>query len=747
MSFSSANQPEASARPLDWSVLPRHRRADYRQQVEQALAYDFSSLSDDDLAAHVHALAAAQARTEGIAALAEVATRSLGLTPYPVQVLAAFALCDATVVEMATGEGKTLTSVLAAAWLAASGTHVHVMTANEYLAARDASWARPALEMLGLTTAFVSDEDAMVDRREAYKATVVYGTASRFVFDSLEDNLAMVPASTIQGSGHQFALIDEADALLIDEARTPFIVSGPAPWTAGDVSEAASWASNLGPEHVELESEFHRVSLTDIGFEHASEALGLPLDGGDTNGWSVARSALEAHYLYRRDVEYVVTDVGGGPQVVIVDEGTGRLQPSRRWRDGLHEAVEAKEGVDVRQPQVTQATTTLSSYLDLYDAVAGMTGTGLDAEEEFAHLYGLHVVPVPPHRPRIRIDHPDALYATEEEKFSFLLADVLDRNATGQPMLIGAPTVADAEQLSDLLSDFDVPHTLLTANNHHEEADIVADAGRLGAVTIATNMAGRGVDISLGGEGASAAERQAVLDAGGLCVLTTARHASRRVDEQLRGRSGRQGEPGESHFYLSAEDELVQRNCPPALLRRMVMLSELSSQSRIAKLLDKAVAQAQSNAEGHAMRARAELVERHRVLNAQATEFYAFRSYLLNTGWQAAVAMWGDRTAELTDAEPVNLPAAIRANNPDVPPEVLDELVRRLLLPRLDVGWSLHLEGLEALGDGIRLRAAGQQAPLQAWVSESHAMFVAMLTDVLATGSSVLSRVAVTPSS
>ncbi len=735
--------------PVDYSVLPRHYRKAYRHQVESVFDHCLRTAFTPDLVGRARQLAAEESprgRDEAFAAIAEVARRTLGLTAFPVQILGGLVIADGNIAEMRTGEGKTLTAAITATWMALKGQQVHVMTANSYLAGRDAAWATPLYEAFDLSVGVVDDDSSPVDRQVAYRADIVFGTAARFVFDWLEDRMVYNEAAIVQARGHDFVLIDEADALLIDEARTPFIISGKADWSLGAVEECAAWVANLDTDMVELVVDERTVTLTDAGMDKASADLGLSPDGSDINAWSVMRAALKARFLFRIDVDYAVTDLGAGPAAVIIDKATGRFQPTMRFQDGLHEAIEAKEGLEVQAPTVTQASVTLASYLRNYQGVAGMTGTAVTSEDEFAHLYGLHVIPVPTNRPVVRVDHPDFISQTEAAKFEALLDDVLTRHEAGQPILLGAPTDADAEHIGALLVDAGVPHAILSATNHTNEADLIAQAGRLGAVTIATNMAGRGVDISLGGEGATDDEREAVIALGGLCVLSTARHDSRRIDDQLRGRSGRQGEPGESRFYLSAEDELVSMNCPPQMVARLEQLSGFAAGSKqAAKMLAKVISQAQTTADGRAESARASVRQYDQVIESQRDELYRMRTDLLEADLDSLVALWTTQAQQFGAGTQALTADLVRANSPGAPEMLLAGVLRQLLLSRLDAAWSRYLESLAALRDGISLRAAGQQNAESAWTQEAHVMFVEMLEDVLATGCSLLENLQIAP--
>ena len=534
------------------------------------------------------------------------ARRALQMDPYDTQILAALAIGHGTLAEVRTGEGKTLLATLPAAAFALAGVKVHVMTANEYLAARDADWMRPVFAQLGLTVGAVDAHPSPWRRQEAYAADICYGTASQFGFDYLNDHLVLDANQRAQ-RGHDVAIVDEADALLLDDARTPLIISGP-PGDGSQLHDVTEFVAGLDPDCVDVDLEQRTALLNDAGFDVAEERFATSLTG-DPQLLAEIYAALKARFCYRRDKEYIVQNGA----VHIVDESTGRTQEDRRWQHGLHEAIEAKEGLEVKLPASTLGSITVPAYLAMYDHVGAMSGTAAADSDEFGDTYGLHVIEIPTHRPRVRVDADDLLFVDAAAKFDALLDAIATRAANGQPVLVGAPTVADAERISDLLAEAGVDHALLTARHPDREAGIIAQAGRPGQVTVATNMAGRGVDILLGGDPerhaadtgedlavirpAFAADREAVLAAGGLAVLATARHASRRVDDQLRGRSGRQGDPGFSQFYLSLDDELLEIFATP-IARSLVARAATDRSAPIShRAVSKLIATAQEKLE------------------------------------------------------------------------------------------------------------------------------------------------------
>ncbi|OLB75345.1 MAG: preprotein translocase subunit SecA, partial [Actinobacteria bacterium 13_2_20CM_2_71_6] len=532
---------------------------------------------------------------EAFATAREAAKRVLGQRHYDVQVMGGAALHFGNIAEMKTGEGKTLTCVLPVYLNALSGKGVHVITVNDYLAQRDAEWMGRIHTFLGLTVGVILPNQPSAQHKTAYECDITYGTNNEFGFDYLRDNMAWSAAELVQ-RGHHFAVVDEVDSILIDEARTPLIISGPAEQSARWYTEFARVVDRMqrgkeGEGDYEVDESKRTVAISERGVAKVEDRLGIEnlYESVNTPLVGYLNNAIKAKELYKRDKDYIVSDDG---EVLIVDEFTGRILHGRRYNEGMHQAIEAKEGVEIKQENQTLATITLQNYFRLYEKLSGMTGTAQTEAAEFNKVYNVGVVPIPTHRPMIRADRSDVIYKTEKAKFGAVVEDIAERHAQGQPILVGTVSVENSEILSQMLRRRGIPHSVLNAKFHAKEAEIIAQAGRKGGVTVATNMAGRGTDILLGGnpEYLAAAELrqrglepetdeydagwedaldkweklcdeegEEVVDAGGLYVLGTERHESRRIDNQLRGRSGRQGDPGESRFYLSLQDELMRR--------------------------------------------------------------------------------------------------------------------------------------------------------------------------------------------
>ncbi|MGH9382071.1 MAG: preprotein translocase subunit SecA, partial [Thermoanaerobaculia bacterium] len=575
---------------------------------------------------------------EAFAVVREAAARTLGMRHFDVQVAGGMVLHDGKIAEMKTGEGKTLVATLPTYLNALAANGVHVVTVNDYLARRDAEWMGSIYKFLGLTVGTIQHDMPDADRRRAYAGDVTYGTNNEFGFDYLRDNMKFDLASMVQ-RGHHYAIVDEVDSILIDEARTPLIISGPSEesvdkyyridriiprFVRGEEVEESDGSKHTTGDFV-VDEKARTVALTEDGVAKAEQLLGIEnlYDIENMELLHGVNNGLRAHHLYKRDIEYLLKD----DQVVIVDEFTGRMMPGRRWSDGLHQAIEAKEGVRIERENQTLATITFQNYFRMYDKLAGMTGTAETEAKEFAEIYDLDVVAVLTNEPMIRDDRADLVYRTEPEKWDAVVAEIRDCHERGQPALVGTVSIEKSEMLSAKLKRSGVPHVVLNAKYHEKEAAIVAQAGRTGAVTIATNMAGRGTDIVLGGNPqgmaqaeadaesepeahaaalerygeACAEDKQNVLAAGGLHILGTERHESRRVDNQLRGRSGRQGDPGESRFYLSAEDQLVRLFAGDRIYRildRLGPVSEEGEEEPIeAKMLSKQIESAQKKVE------------------------------------------------------------------------------------------------------------------------------------------------------
>src|SRR5438874_3764138 len=602
---------------------------------------------------------------EAFATAREAAKRVLGQRHFDVQVMGGATLHFGNIAGMKTGEGKTLTCVLPAYLNALSGKGVHVVTVNDYLAQRDAEWMGRIHRFLGLSVGVILPNQPGALHKEAYECDITYGTNNEFGFDYLRDNMAWSAADLVQ-RGHNFAVVDEVDSILIDEARTPLIISGPAEQSARWYSEFARVVDKMqrgkeGEGDYEVDESKRTVAISERGVTKVEDRLGIEnlYESVNTPLVGYLNNAIKAKELYKRDKDYIVSD----GEVLIVDEFTGRILHGRRYNEGMHQAIEAKEGVEIKQENQTLATITLQNYFRLYNKLAGMTGTAQTEAAEFNKVYEVGVVPIPTHRPMIRLDKSDVIYKTEKAKFSAVVEDIAERHAQGQPVLVGTVSVENSEILSQLLRRRGIPHSVLNAKFHAKEAEIIAQAGRKGGVTVATNIAGRGTDILLGGnpEYLAAAELrqrglepdtdeydaawedalakweklcdeegEEVIGAGGLYVLGTERHESRRIDNQLRGRSGRQGDPGESRFYLSLQDELMRRfraGAVEAVMERFNIPEDVPIES---KMVSRQIKSAQTQIEAQNAEIRKNVLKYDEVLNKQRQVIYAERKRVLN---------------------------------------------------------------------------------------------------------------------
>jgi preprotein translocase subunit SecA len=742
---------------------------------------------------------------EAFAVVREAANRVIGQRHYDVQLMGGAALHWGSVAEMKTGEGKTLVSTLPAYLNALAGRGVHLITVNDYLASRDAEWMGQVHRWLGLTIGLVvpGNNDA-THKREQYGSDITYGTNNEFGFDYLRDNMARSLEAMTQ-RGHVFAIVDEIDSILIDEARTPLIISGKVRGAADLYYRFADVVRRLQADRdYDVDEEKRIVAITDDGISRVEEILGVEnlYDGVQGDLVHQLNAALRAKELFHRDRDYLVAD----GEVKIVDEFTGRILDGRRWSDGLHQAVEAKEGVQIKEEQQTMATVTLQNYFRLYDKLAGMTGTALADAAELETTYGLSVVQIPTNMPVVRADEPDLIYKTEASKFAAVVDDLSERVAAGQPVLVGTASVEKSEKLSTLLTQRGIEHEVLNAKAHFREADIVAQAGKSGSVTVATNMAGRGVDIILGGNAEKLAERDTkaegydietdeganyyqkrldywipicdengvhVREAGGLYVLATERHESRRIDDQLRGRSGRQGDPGESRFYLSLEDDLMRIFATGAM--NWVMDKALPEDVPIeSKMVTKSVERAQSTVEQRNAEIRKNVLKYDEVFNQQRKVIYRRRQQILEQGdlrddTMEAVAdvadllvgthcveelddtwdleglvtelhsFWPSELTEddLSKARSVEeLMELIKADGigryerreAELTPPVMRQIERQVMLQLIDQRWREHLTEMDYLREGISLRAMGQRDPLTEWQREGFELFSAMMS-------------------
>jgi preprotein translocase subunit SecA len=745
---------------------------------------EFEKLSDAELAAKTvefrqrleNGESLEELLFEAYAAVREAAKRALGQRPFDVQVMGGIVLHEGDIAEMKTGEGKTLVATQPLYLNALGGRGVHLVTVNDYLAKRDAEWMGPVYGKLGMRSAFIENMMPFSERQEAYAADVTYGTNSEFGFDYLRDNMTVSLDQCVQRS-HAYAIVDEVDSILIDEARTPLIISGE-PETAAQVYvDFARIAKTLNgmpqpkakpgggtediPPGVDFtyDEKFKTVAPMESAIEKVERALGIDnlYDPRNVQLVNHLTQAMKAQALYQRDVDYVVQE----GEVKIVDEFTGRIMEGRRWSEGLHQAVEAKEGVRIQEEHVTLATITLQNYFRLYEKLAGMTGTAKTEEKEFVEIYGTHVVEIPTNRPVARADENDFIYKTKEGKFNAVIEDIKERHEKGQPILVGTIAVETSEYLSALLTRAGIKHNVLNAKEHAREAEIIKDAGQVGAVTIATNMAGRGVDIKLG---------EGIVDLGGLYVLGTERHEARRIDNQLRGRSGRQGDPGESRFYLSAQDDLVRLFAGDRIYRIIDRFKIPEDQPMEAKILSRQIESAQKKVEEQNFVARKNVLKYDDVMNKQRVVIYEQRRRVLEgDDFSEEVKAWIDEVVERSvsafvdpETDQVDLEALTAhmqqlynseitaeelredkvtdratlveefvedardeyaGKEEELGEELMRELERYVILQVVDTRWREHLENMDYLREGVGLRAMAQKDPLVEYTSEGHQMF------------------------
>ncbi len=773
---------------------------------------------------------------EAFAAVREAAWRVLGMKPYAVQVIGGIVLHQGRIAEMKTGEGKTLVAILPCYLNALTGRGVHVVTVNDYLATRDSQWMGKVYRYMGLTVGLIVPGMTGAERRAAYAADITYCTNNELGFDYLRDNMAIYKSETVQ-RGHAFAIVDEVDSILIDEARTPLIISGKGEDSSKLYGMADYFVSTLRKqvfaktedkeEHDSLDCDYYvdekarTVSLTATGIAKAEKFFNVDnlADLENTTLSHHINQAMRARGLMKKDIDYVVKD----GEIIIVDEFTGRLMYGRRYNEGLHQAIEAKENVNVASESKTLATITFQNFFRLYDKLSGMTGTALTEEEEFSAIYQLDVVEIPTNKPIARQDHHDIVYKTEAGKFRAIIAQVKRCHEKGQPVLVGTISIEKSELLSKLLKREGIAHNVLNAKYHEQEAHIVAQAGKFGAVTIATNMAGRGTDIMLGGnaefmamealrkqelpeellqeansyaetdnqeilavraqyegllaqfKAQIAEEAQKVRAAGGLFIVGTERHESRRIDNQLRGRSGRQGDPGESRFYLSLEDDLMRLFSSGRVMTMMDALGLDEDTPIDAKILSNAVETAQRNVEGRHFRSRKSVLEYDDVMNTQRKVIYAQRQKVLDgedlaqsmramlrsviegavtTGLsgsgepdeaslaeilgalegiyfpKGAYKSAGENAAELTDSLYALALQQYEAKEAELTADVMRELERVIMLRVVDEYWMDHIDAMDDLKQGIGLRSYGQHDPVVAYKEEGYEMFQAMVTAI-----------------
>ncbi len=786
----------------------------YQRIVEKinALEPTMQEMSDEELQAQTEKFKARYAEGESLddllpeafATVREASVRTIGQRHFDVQLIGGIALHKGTIAEMKTGEGKTLVSTLAGYLNALSGEGVHIVTVNDYLAKRDSEWMGTIYKFLGISVGLLQNGMRLSLKKPAYEADITYGTNSEFGFDYLRDNMVTRPEMRVQ-RGHHYAIVDEVDSILIDEARTPLIISGAGTKSAGTYKDFAKAVRGLTPDvDFEMDEAKHTIATTEIGLEKVERALNIDDIYNDETGQLVnhLQQALKAEYMFHRDQQYVVID----GEVKIVDEFTGRIMEGRRYSEGLHQAIEAKENVQVREENQTLATITLQNYFLMYDKLSGMTGTAMTEDAEFREVYHVPVQVIPPNRPVKREDLDDLVYRTIDAKFEAVVKDVEERHQNGQPVLVGTVSIDNSERISRILSKRGIKHNVLNAKFHEREAQIIAQAGREGAVTIATNMAGRGTDILLGGnpdvmaedilrnqgiepaeatqeqkEAARkeakeicATEREAVTAAGGLCVIGTERHESRRIDNQLRGRSGRQGDPGQTQFYLSLEDDLMRRFGGDRMdgVAAMMQRYELPDDMPIkAKIVTKLVEGAQRKVEEVNFAMRKNVLDYDDVMNKQRQVIYAERNKILDgkdlmelietvtasttqriceefcygdaDEWDLeGLEKWLTELTGKTDLPEFTEDTKFEQLEGDVTAfvqktfdektqklgeEVMRELAAQVMLRVIDTRWMAYLQEMDYLKTGIGLRGFGQRDPLVEYKTEAYEAFTLLV--------------------
>ncbi len=734
---------------------------------------EVSKLSDDELMAKtdlfrrrlLEGASLDDVLPEAFAVVREAGNRTIAHRPFDVQLIGGMILHQGKIAEMATGEGKTLVATLAAYLNALSGKGVHIVTVNDYLARRDAAWKGPIYEMLGLSVASLQHDMEYQDRYDAYRCDITYGTNSEFGFDYLRDNMRHDVRDFVQRD-HNFAIVDEVDSILIDEARTPLIISGPSERATTGYYDADRVVRRLHRDRdFEIDEKARTIMLTETGTQSVETQLGVDnlYDPEKMDFLSHINQALKARFLFKRDVDYMVKD----GKVLIVDEFTGRLMPGRRYSDGLHQALEAKEGVRVESENQTLASITIQNYFRMYDKLAGMTGTADTEAEEFHKIYKLEVVVIPTNVPLIRDNQPDAIYLTENEKFEAVIESIQELNEKGRPVLVGTTSVENSERLSRMLKKKGIKHSVLNAKHHEKEAEIIADAGQMAAVTIATNMAGRGTDIVLG---------DGVAGRGGLHVLGTERHEARRIDNQLRGRSGRQGDPGSSKFFMSLEDDLL-RIFGADRIKSLLMRMKVEPGERLEHpLLTKAIQTAQKRVEAQNFEIRKHLLEYDDVMNKHREVVYDLRKRILSGeakeefmdfAEQAVddiLAQYADKKKDPEEWDVEALVGAMRGSlgialTGEIDPtrydyeefrdilvssirkgfeqkekmigaEQLEFICRVIMLRVIDRDFKNHLLGIDHIREGIGLRGYAQIDPLIEYKRESFNLFRELMSDL-----------------
>ncbi|MBN6885311.1 preprotein translocase subunit SecA [Cytobacillus horneckiae] len=745
------------------------------EQIE-AFASSMESLSDEEIRSKTEEFKARYQKgetledmlVEAFAVVREAAKRVLGLYPYPVQLMGGAALHDGNIAEMKTGEGKTLTSTMPVYLNALSGKGVHVVTVNEYLVTRDATEMGQLYDFLGLTVGLNLNGMSKEEKQAAYAADITYSTNNELGFDYLRDNMVLYKEQKVQRPLN-FAVIDEVDSILVDEARTPLIISGSAQKSTKLYLQANAFVSRLKlEEDYTYDEKTKGVQLTEEGMTKAEKAFGIDnlFDVSQVSLNHHITQALKAHTSMHLDVDYVVQE----GEIVIVDQFTGRLMKGRRYSDGLHQAIEAKEGLEIQNESMTLASITFQNYFRMYEKLSGMTGTAKTEEEEFRNIYNMNVIAIPTNRPVTRDDRADLIYSTTDGKFRAVVEDIAERHHKGQPVLVGTVAIETSEIISKYLTKKGIPHNVLNAKNHGREAEIILDAGKKGTVTIATNMAGRGTDIKLG---------EGVKELGGLAVLGTERHESRRIDNQLRGRSGRQGDPGVTQFYLSMEDELMRRFGSDNMKSMMAKLGMDDSQPIQSKMVSKAVESAQKRVEGNNFDARKQLLSYDDVLRQQREILYTQRNEVLESenlreivekmirtaltrNVQAFTSQFEDgeeewnytglidyvngnllREGDLTVDDVRRLEADevvevifakiiehYNEKEENMQPDQMREFEKVIMLRAVDSKWIDHIDAMDQLRQGIHLRAYGQIDPLREYQQEGFIMFENMIAAI-----------------
>jgi preprotein translocase subunit SecA len=781
----------------------RGKTAEFKQRVTEAL----TGIEDEAKRKEARDDILDDLLPEAFAAVREASKRTIGQRHFDVQLVGGAVLHSGRIAEMRTGEGKTLVATLPTYLNALTGENVHVVTVNDYLARFHAEWMGRIYRFLGMSTGAIQNQMSPADRRPIYAGDIVYGTNSEFGFDYLRDNMAWNHEDQVQ-RGHYFAIVDEVDSILIDEARTPLIISGAAEESAKWYYQFAAIARRLETEtHYEVDEAKRTVAVTEEGVHRVEELLGIEnlYDLQQAPLVHYLQAAVKAKELFRRDVEYVVD----GGEIIIVDEFTGRKMPGRRWSDGIHQSVEAKEGVRIKEEQQTLATITIQNYFRMYDKLSGMTGTAMTESQEFDHIYQLEVIEIPTHRPMVRNDRNDLIYKTVDAKYQAVVDDVKERHEKGQPVLIGTVSIENNEKVARMLDRQGIPHNVLNAKHageHEREALIIAQAGHAGQVTVATNMAGRGVDIILGGNPEFEGKREAlaqglqpettefdeftrtyerskkaewepehkrVVEAGGLYVIGTERHESRRIDNQLRGRSGRQGDPGETRFYLSLEDELMRLFAGDRMATIMERLKIPDDMPIEAKMVSRAIERAQSNVEQQNFEIRKNVLQYDDVMNTQRQVIYSDRTKLVegeafadkakqmvedvllsNVDSYANEEMLPEDfdvaglMTTLAEIYPTQLNEAALADRDhgevaeivlrdaheayekkeaELGAETMRRAERLVMLNVLDAAWRDHLYEMDYLREGIGLRAMGQRDPLVEYQREGYELFESVL--------------------